>query len=265
MSPSSAIKVSAFQTQDPLHLHYFLFAMVDFHDPVVVDRDSLARSKLWHVVVGLFLWEFFTNLDYEWSFIQGRRRYRWTICIYSFARAAALADAITKLLLLDTPVLGCSMLPQTFALLPTYLSHTPASFLIVLRIVAIWNRNVVVAVIATITWVINSAFFIQNIAQLRYGRVFPGGHCTALNINVAETSMISSFVTDIILLIIMLVGLFRLDSYRSGSAVPTGRFLWNQGVIWLLLATAFGVVPTVFACLNLNGSFFSLLSNNEKY
>jgi hypothetical protein len=30
------------------------------------------------------------------------------------------------------------------------------------------------------------------------------------------------------LLIIMLVGLFRLDSYRSGSAVPTGRFLWNQ-------------------------------------
>ena len=42
MSPSSAIKVSAFQTQDPLHLHYFLFAMVDFHDPVVVDRDSRA-------------------------------------------------------------------------------------------------------------------------------------------------------------------------------------------------------------------------------
>ena len=77
---SSAIRVSAFQTQDLLRLPYFLSAgvwMVNFHDPVVVDGDSrayrfgafsgsgehidwiyflqVARSKLWHVVVGLFL------------------------------------------------------------------------------------------------------------------------------------------------------------------------------------------------------------------
>ena len=42
---SSAIRVSAFQTQDPLHLPYSLSAvvwMVDFHDPVVVDGDSRA-------------------------------------------------------------------------------------------------------------------------------------------------------------------------------------------------------------------------------
>jgi hypothetical protein len=63
--------------------------------------------------------------------------------------------------------------------------------------------------------------------QLRYGRVFPGGYCTALNISAAKTSMIVSFVTDILLLIIMLVGLFRLESYRSGG-MATGRFLWNQ-------------------------------------
>ncbi|KAH9972527.1 hypothetical protein BJV77DRAFT_717080 [Russula vinacea] len=147
--------------------------MVNFHDPVVVDGDSLARSKLWHVVVGLFLWEFFTNLDFEWSFIQGRRRYRWTICIYSFARAAALADAITRLLILDTLVIGCSKLPQTFALLPTYLAHGAASFLIVLRIVAIWDRNVVVAVIATITWVTNGAFFIQGMPPIFKQSVTP--------------------------------------------------------------------------------------------
>ncbi|KAH9988687.1 hypothetical protein BJV77DRAFT_1151795, partial [Russula vinacea] len=228
----------------------YLSGMVNFHDTAVVATDSLATSKLWHVVNGLFLWEFFTTLDFEWSIVQGRRRYRWTIWIYSFSRVAALVDVITKFILLDTRILDCK-LSEILALFPTYLAQAAASFLIVLRIFAIWNRNVVVVVIATTTWAINGAFFIQGISHLRFKRVFPGGYCTALNINTAKATVIVSFVTDIILLVIMLVGLFRLEACRPG-AMATGRFLWNQGVIWLFLATFAGVLPTVFVCLDLN-------------
>jgi hypothetical protein len=39
--------------------------------------------------------------------------------------------------------------------------------------------------------------------------------------------MIVAFVTDILLLIIMLVGLFRLGCHTQGS-LATGRLLWNQ-------------------------------------
>jgi hypothetical protein len=39
--------------------------------------------------------------------------------------------------------------------------------------------------------------------------------------------VIVAFVTDIVLLGIMLVGLFRLDCHQRG-AFATGRFLWNQ-------------------------------------
>jgi hypothetical protein len=63
--------------------------------------------------------------------------------------------------------------------------------------------------------------------------------------------MIVSFLTDVSLLIIMLVGLFRLDCHRNGASA-SGRILWNQGVIWLLLTTVAGVVPIVFAFLDLN-------------
>jgi len=55
------------------------------------------------------------------------------------------------------------------------------------------------------------------------------------------------------LLIIMLVGLFR-RGYHRYSAIDLGRFLWNQGIIWLLLATVSGILPTVFVCLDLNDS-----------
>ncbi|KAH9988694.1 hypothetical protein BJV77DRAFT_730093 [Russula vinacea] len=224
--------------------------MVNFRDPSVVATDSLATSKFWHVVNGLFIWEFLTTLDFEWSIIQGRRRYRWTIWIYSISRVAALANVITSFVLLDTQG-SCKLSDIILAVFPSYLAQAAASFLIVLRIVAIWNRNVVVVVIATITWAINGAFFIQGISQLRYTRVFPGGYCAALNISAAKATVIVSFVTDILLLVIMLVGLFRLESYRPG-AMATGRLLWNQGVVWLVLATFAGILPTVFVCLDLN-------------
>lgn len=62
---------------------------------------TVSLVKLWHTVDGLFMWvcpaswsfgitqpdplfyswEFFTTLDYEWSFIQRRRPYLWTIWV----------------------------------------------------------------------------------------------------------------------------------------------------------------------------------------
>lgn len=88
----------------------------------------------------------------------------------------------------------------------------------------------------------------------------------ALNIQATKWTVIVAFVADILLLGIMLVGLFRLDCHRHG-ALATGHFLWNQvgrcrflpavvlsihfyifctkGVIWLMLATAAGILPVV--------------------
>jgi hypothetical protein len=120
-----------------------------------------------------------------------------------------------------------------------------------LRIVAIWKRNIVAVGIAASIWVNNGVFFIRGISRVRYTRVSLSNYCTPLNFQDTKVTVIIAFLTDAFLLIIMLIGLFRLDCHRRG-AVATGRFLWNQGVIWLLLAILAGVVPTVFACLNLN-------------
>ncbi|KAF8487259.1 hypothetical protein DFH94DRAFT_19907 [Russula ochroleuca] len=225
--------------------------MVNFRDPAVEDKDNFALLKFWHVVNGLFIWEFVTTLDFEWTIIQGRRRYRWTIWIYSISRVAALATVIASLVLfnIDTPY-DCQRL-ETLTLVLAFLALAAASFLLVLRIAAIWKRNMVAVGIAATIWVINVAFFVQGISRLQHRRLSPGGPCVMINLQAIIVTNIIAFLTDVFLLIIMLVGLFRLDCHRPG-ALATGRFLWNQGVIWLLLATVAGVVPTVFACLNLN-------------
>ncbi|KAF8487267.1 hypothetical protein DFH94DRAFT_20344 [Russula ochroleuca] len=232
--------------------------MVNFRDPAVVAKDSFALLKLWHVVDGLFLWEFITTLDFEWSIIQRRRSYRWTIWIYSFSRVTTLTAVIANLVVLNLNTSVSCTFSMILVSVSAYLALAAASLLLVIRVIAIWNRNKVVAVIAITIWTINSAFFIQGISQVRYTtKVFPGGYCTTLNVQASKAAIVVSFVADLLLLIIMLVGLFRLDCHRNGASA-TGRILWNQGVIWLLLAIVAGVVPTVFACLDLNEPLSSI-------
>jgi hypothetical protein len=54
--------------------------------------------------------------------------------------------------------------------------------------------------------------------------------CAITNIQVCEISLVSCFVTDTILLLIMLVGLLRVR--RRGSSFELWHFLWKQVGHW---------------------------------
>jgi hypothetical protein len=108
-----------------------------------------------------------------------------------------------------------------------------------------------------------------------------GGACDTYNIQTTKVTMIVAFVSDILLLIIMLIGLFR-DDYHRSDAFGWGRLLWKQvrcgesslavvlslnnffvreGVVWLSLATVAGILPTVSLACSLHFSFSHLSSN----
>jgi len=71
-----------------------------------------------------------------------------------------------------------------------------------------------------------------------------------LHLESIRLSVVSSFVTDVTLLSIMLLGLHRMR--RHGGLMSLGQFLWNQGVVWLLVVIVAELTPTVFILLNLN-------------
>ncbi len=83
--------------------------------------STAAIVHFWHVVDGLYMyvslpglgalassiyvtikwrtsdsWEFFTNLDYEWDAIRGRRPYRWTIWVCSLLSGFVIAHSRTE-------------------------------------------------------------------------------------------------------------------------------------------------------------------------
>jgi len=234
--------------------------MVNFHDPAIILQDSLAVTKFWHVLAGLYIWEFVTTLDYEWSVIRGRRPYRWTIVIYSISRVACLMEVILTLISVDVTTQYNCQVAVTFIFIFGYLAVAAASFLIVLRITAIWNKDKLAVAIATGVWVINLGFLIRNIVQVRSARVPANPGCT-LNILSTRLALITTLITDIILLLIMLVGLLRLGFHESG-VFGLGHFMWRQGLIWLFLATIAYIPPLVVIHLNLNESLDSIFQSH---
>jgi len=217
---------------------------------VVLGRDYFALMKFWHAVDALYMWEFVTTLNYEWSIIRGRRPYRWTIWIYSLTRVATLVAAILNLVGLDaiSPI-NCQLW-AVFNFIFAYLGFACSSLLVVIRAIAIWNKNKIVVALAAIVWLVNVSFLSEGIARIRAGWDPDQGFCVVSNVESNQPTMIVMLITDVVLLLTMFVGLLRLRR-RGGGTFELGRLLWKQGVIWLLLGTATELTPVLFISLYL--------------
>ncbi|KAH9967224.1 hypothetical protein BC827DRAFT_1264088 [Russula dissimulans] len=226
--------------------------MVNFKDPLVISRDLWAVVKLWHTIDGLYIWEFVTTLDYEWSVIRGSRPYRWTIWLHSLARVATLVGVFTNMIGFDVSKPINCQLWVTFELIFGYTAIAGASLLMALRLIAIWKRNRIVYAITMSAWGANVLIMILGIARLRSAWSPLINTCNVPDTTVNTLNIIVSLCTDIVLLLMMLIGLLTWRDESAGAS-NLSSLLWMQGNIWLLLATIAHVPPVVFISLNLNG------------
>ncbi|KAI0274135.1 hypothetical protein BGY98DRAFT_1099209 [Russula aff. rugulosa BPL654] len=117
--------------------------------------------------------------------------------------------------------------------------------------IAIWGKNRTIVAIATGIWGTNVVFLIQGAARFRSSWDWERSDCV-LHLDGVRLSTISTFVTNITLVLMMLFGLYRLR--RHGGLMALGRLLWNQGVVWLSIVVIAELTPTVLICLNRNAT-----------
>ncbi|KAF8487453.1 hypothetical protein DFH94DRAFT_27877 [Russula ochroleuca] len=225
--------------------------MVNYHDPATIASESEGVVKLWHLVDGIYIWEFVSNLDYEWDVIRGHRPHKWTIWIYSASRWTTLMAVILNIVGFDTTTKINCQVWITFMTFFAYLAFITASLLIALRVIAIWNKSKIVIAIAMGIWLTDISLFITGLIRMRATWSPEANSCILVNFDSTLPTIIVSFVSDIGLLLIMLIGLLRLR-LKTGGAFVLGRFLWKQGLIWILIATASEAPSLVLALLNLN-------------
>ena len=131
--------------------------------------------------------------------------------------------------------------------------------------IAVWNKDRVVVAIATGVWVINIAFLIQGnspllrplsacnplqrfvpgtarvnrlfqlyfyllslpLLQLRAKRLPQQENCMVPNSESGKLNIIVTLITDVILLLLMLVGLLRIRRYGGGTSC-LAHLMWKQ-------------------------------------
>jgi len=115
--------------------------MVNFHDPAVVAGDFSALVNLLHTFAGLYIWEFAIALGYEWSILWGRRPYLRTIWIYLFTRVATLTTALLAIVDFNLKAPYSCQTLVTLYTISASLALAAAELLLVLRVIAIWNKK----------------------------------------------------------------------------------------------------------------------------
>ncbi|KAN0109067.1 hypothetical protein V8E52_009701 [Russula decolorans] len=228
---------------------------------MLVSRNSaesagypLIVMKFWLIVSGIYIWEFVTTLDFEWSVIRRHQRYRWTIWIYTASRLSGLAVIILILVnFYGTSPINCQAWVTSGWAFSALGGYGLSSILIMLRIFAIWERSKVIIAISFAIWVINLGFQLAGIVKIRAEWVPAARSCTISNVQICRNFYINLLITDVILLSIMLVGLLRLRRTDGGSFYLS-HVLWKQGVIWLAIATAAELPQVLLLFLNVNDS-----------
>ncbi|KAF8499559.1 hypothetical protein F5888DRAFT_85788 [Russula emetica] len=230
--------------------------MVDWHDPSLVLHDYVSLIKLNHALAGIFIWETVITLGFELDILRGRRPYRWTLWLYLGTRYTLLCTFIVFFIDSDGPKVPCHLFMVLNFALP-YACWAFASLIIVLRVIAIWNRNIVVSLISVGVWAGPFALNIRSLTKVEAAFDPLVNACVVTKTHEGLVNALAVLVADIVLLLTMLIGLLRHASRRS-----TGlwKLLYQQCIIWIALAAFAEIPPVVFLIFNLNDVWNEMLT-----
>ncbi|KAH9173730.1 hypothetical protein EDB89DRAFT_685629 [Lactarius sanguifluus] len=231
--------------------------MVDWHDPAVIILDYFNLTKLLHVLGGAYIWETVMTAGFELDVLRGKQPYRWTIWIYLGTRYSCLLMFIIFFIHNDSGHVPCQpFIIANYAL--SYVSWAFASLIIVLRIIAIWDRNIIVSLIALSTLLAGLGLNIRTLTKIEstYNSAFEA--CLVLKTDSGLVGAAAILAADIMLLMIMLIGLLR---HAHGSSIGIRNLLYKQCIIWIVLAAVVEIPPLVFYILDLNDAWNQMFSS----
>ncbi|KAH9954907.1 hypothetical protein BGW80DRAFT_1566400, partial [Lactifluus volemus] len=185
--------------------------MVNWNDPAILAKDYAAVTKLNHVIAGIYIWETLLSANFELDIFRGNRPYRRTIWLYLGTRYSGLLSFVMILIMMDIDSGDnhrCQLTTIAFYAL-AYASWGFASLLIVLRIIAIWNRSLFMSSLAIGTWLVGLALIIYGSTELRgfYNPVL--GACFDSTLRKYLINAAGILVIELVLLTSMLIGLLR--------------------------------------------------------
>ncbi|KAI0265346.1 hypothetical protein BC834DRAFT_181720 [Gloeopeniophorella convolvens] len=224
-----------------------------------VIQDYITVVKVLHFIDGLKVWYFLSNLDFDWKLLSGGRTLRWPSLIYLASRFTSIACVISFMIGLNVShQIDCQpwiSIAFTFPLVEFEL----ALLLIVVRVIAIWERSNIVTGIAIATLTVHFGVSLHLLTGIRAAwTVAPDYHGCVVSVPQMHliAMSIATIATYAILLLTMLAGLLR---RRQARSFGVWKMLCQQGWMWFALAVAAEVPTLVLVVVNINHPYNLLL------
>jgi len=184
--------------------------MVNWKDPTTQNQQLFIFGKVLLTLQGAYFYEFITSLNFDIQlFSEIKRSPAWTKWIYLTCRYFTLGYYIlTCIGGFVTERVNCKALVKIGFFL-SYSTISLASSLIGIRVAAIWDRNPKIIGIVVLCLFIQIALSLDNLSKISSEWDAESKMCQFVNVNSAVTNISAVFVSDVILLASMLVGLLR--------------------------------------------------------
>jgi len=230
--------------------------MVEWDSPQEIQRDATAFVKFMHALLGLYIWEWFTSLSFDWQFLSGKRKFRWPMAFYFLNRYCLLFALIGIVIAANvTTEIDCQAL-YTFDQLVGNAAIGLASINLSLRTMALWSQRWYIVVPLVLIILGHWSLLLHGI--LLKAAWVPGEGCiiTETNSTVLAATFIYSMVFDFI---VLLLTAFKL-CFGSGTRSRLMGLIFGDGLIYFAIAFLANLIATTFMLLDLN-PVMSIIAN----
>ncbi|KAF7351390.1 hypothetical protein MSAN_01570700 [Mycena sanguinolenta] len=223
--------------------------MPDWNSQTELQIDAGIFVKLNHALLGLYAWEWFISLPFDWEVITGRKSFRWPLIFY-FANRYLLLGAMAGILVaLDsTQEINCQAI-YTFNQFAGDAAVGLASINLSLRTLAIWSQNKWIKIMLILIILGHWALILQGVLlKAHWEPSINACQLTVSNNRLLAATFTYSMVFDLLV--------FILNAYKLGvkrrSASKLSKMIFKDGLIYFFVAFFFNLIATVFMFLNLN-------------
>ncbi|KAI0282907.1 hypothetical protein BC826DRAFT_1062677 [Russula brevipes] len=204
--------------------------MVNWRNPNALLHQLEAFVKVVHFVTGIYIWEFVSTLNFEWSIFRGRRQRSWTAALYVACRVTTLAAAVAQMTGFNiTRPISCKTW-LVFVRILANTSTTLALMLYALRSIAVWQRNIYLISFLIACLVTNVVLWMRLTPDVEWNG--ETRTCIITEVSRGLPNNASMFATD--------VTLFR----NSGRHILST--MHREGLFWLAIATVVQLLPVMF-------------------
>ncbi|KZV90799.1 hypothetical protein EXIGLDRAFT_837560 [Exidia glandulosa HHB12029] len=224
--------------------------MANFQDAEVVALSARAYVLFIHTLFGVYLWEFFTSIWFEWEFATRVRKLSAASVVYFLARYLTLAALIVAIRMANViEPLDCKA--WNFALYALAFSGVGfTSMLLFLRVIAISKKSKPIIAFFSVFYVAEWLAIIYGIYNSDAEYMPRASLCAAKGLIKHRPNTFVQFAFDFCCLVTMAVFLIRNGS-KGGSL---RSLMVNQGVVYVACITVAYCIASIFLIANLNDS-----------